>query len=184
MDADDDDFIPDTAWGRIMAKANNDESGEWTFVHGTAFHEGALRCLRPERLPSGLSQPAIAPGVCCLAFAAELYLKALHAINGKTAHGHKLANLFSSLPEASKNSVVTSHQGSTGRDADALQQDLAGVNNSFVEFRYVFETQGRDLHVGHLQYFTLCLFNEVLRLKPNWAPENRARFEETPGLCG
>jgi hypothetical protein len=171
--------------GRTTARAaDKAEPGHWMFIQATAFHEGALRCLAPRVTSSGFAQIAVAPGVTCLAFAAELYLKVLHTISGPTPHGHRLQDLFEQLSQPLRKSIEARYERLTERTATHFAKDLQAISNTFVLWRYVFERDESHLYVEHLQYFAKALFEELVQLKPLWAPEDAKRLGEIPGLAG
>lgn len=180
-----DDEVRDYGLGRTTARgSDNDEPGQWMFVQATAFHEGALRCLEPRVLPDGFAQIAGAPGVTCLAFAAELYLKVFHTIGGPTPRGHRLEGLFKSLPQALRTCIEGRYEKLTARTASIFAKDLEGISDTFVLWRYVYERDETHLYVEHLQYFARVLFEALVHLKPLWEPQNVSRFRQIPGLAG
>lgn len=171
--------------GRTTARRiDNDEPGQWMFIQATAFHEGALRCLAPRVMLNGFAQVAVAPGVTCLAFAAELYLKVLHTISGPTPHGHRLQDLFEPLSQTQKTSIEGRYERLTRRSATIFAEDLEAISNTFVLWRYVFERDETHLYVEHFQYFARALFEELVQLKPLWEPQDAKRFGGIPGLAG
>ena len=175
----------DEGLGRTAARGDhNDEPGQWMFIQATAFHEGALRCLAPRVMANGFAQIAAAPGVTCLAFAAELYLKVLHTLSGPTPHGHRLQDLFEPLSQTLRKSIEGRYERLTDPIAVNFSKDLEGISNTFVLWRYVFESDETHLYVEHLQYFAKAVFEELVQLKPLWEPEDAKRFEEIPGLAG
>lgn len=89
------------------------------------------------------------PAIVCYAFAAEVSLKLLHSLQGKTVRGHDLAQLFKSLPAAIKADLRARTQWP---EADFFKE-LGRIATAFVEWRYVYESAGRALNFLFLKNF-------------------------------
>jgi hypothetical protein len=107
----------------------------------TAAHLHERDLLKAPR--NGLS---IAPFVVNSAFAIELYLKTLHELGGTSIRGHELLELYDRLSDATR-AVVVKHAllnatgyGVTLTTADQFRSFVAELNNSFVDWRYCYET--------------------------------------------
>jgi hypothetical protein len=92
---------------------------------------------------NGLS---IAPFVVNSAFAVELYLKTLHELEGTAVRGHEVLDLYDRLNDATR-AVVVKHalENASGygvklTTADQFRSFVAELNNSFVDWRYCYET--------------------------------------------
>ena len=143
------------------------------------FHSGALNCLTIREVPG---QDAIevdmAPGIVCLAFAAELYLKTLHlARTGKAPKGHKLHVLFGNLPADLSARIGSRYSARSGRSASEFSADVQGFGNAFAEWRYVYETDAPiHLELGRLMLFVATLFEAIHIERRRWPNPNAERF--------
>lgn len=82
------------------------------------------------------------PAIVNATFACELYLKALNSVaaDAPGKNGHKLTNLFSSLPEECKNRLREAFCKEVhGRVS--LDDTLEIHSNAFSEWRYAYEPQ-------------------------------------------
>lgn len=109
------------------------------------FHAAYERCLvAPNGVPeicTPINQrvlPLSSPAYVCVAFAAEIGLKALLRREGVVARGHDLKKLFDQLP--------TNLQFEIRRQAapyvEEFDSDLEKAKDAFQELRYVFEYAG------------------------------------------
>ncbi len=107
----------------------------------TAAHLHERDLLKAPR--NGLS---IAPFVVNSALAIELYLKTLHELEGTTIRGHELLDLYDQLNDATRTVVVkhafenASGYGVKLITADQFRSFVAELNNSFVDWRYCYES--------------------------------------------
>lgn len=139
------------------------------FLLAVDFHEAALRSGAPVRDPLGAPVLALVPMLVAYAFASELYLKSL-APSGRGAgvKGHKLNVLFSRLDDRTKEKVSAGYSLKTGRDRATLERDLRELADAFVEWRYVYEVDGRQLHANLLIAFALTIYETICQLRPDW----------------
>lgn len=115
------------------------------------------------------------------AFCLELYLKCLLMLEtGKQAHGHKLKALFEGLSATNQAKVQTYYDEDLGPDKSVTVQvrgktytsDLNGVllatDNSFVEWRYLFEEKYDPKPILGWQSLRAALCRLILELRPDW----------------
>lgn len=88
----------------------------------------------------------VAPFVVNSAFSIELYLKTLGQIHGTSLKGHKLLELYDSLPAEAHRAIEVAIPASAQKrkleDSINLREFISELNNTFVEWRYCYE-------VGH-----------------------------------
>lgn len=137
------------------------------FREAVNFHESAQRCFEQRKGEDGGYAFSFAAGVVGLAFASELYLKALYHIEtGKTRQGHRLNVLFVSLrPETQQLVRRRYNQRRKGSGSD-LDRDLATFANAFVEWRYIYEMKTGELDVVGLGQLASSLYETCLKVRP------------------
>lgn len=85
----------------------------------------------------------------CLAFAVELYLKAVFEILGSKKRGHKIHELFNKLPSDIQNTIFRIHmQNVHGATLDSYKKQMRIIRNGFEEFRYSYEYKELSYHTG------------------------------------
>lgn len=93
----------------------------------------------------------IAPFVVNAAFSAEMYLKCLLEISGKNVHSHTLTTLFKALPNKLKDKINKKKKQLEAEydvEGDVLfKEHLKNINNAFVNWRYVHETNNEYVHI-------------------------------------
>ena len=89
---------------------------------------------------------SIAPFVVNSAFSIELYLKTLHELQGVTARGHALLELYDTLSDVARDTVfrfALEHAPEYKvklNTREEFRSFVAEMNNAFVEWRYCYET--------------------------------------------
>jgi hypothetical protein len=116
------------------------------FRQALSFSTTAAHLHRQDLLKAPRNGLSLAPFVVNSAFAIELYLKTLHEIGGTSIRGHELLDLYDKLSDATR-TVVIKHAlaNATGygvslTTADQFRIFITELNNSFVEWRYCYET--------------------------------------------
>jgi HEPN domain-containing protein len=133
---------------------------------------------RDFRIGSGMLAERFGPGVFPLrttvvtsAFSVELYLKCLLLLTtGKVPKLHKLAELHDALlPETkdlanAKYHAIAPHSGQ-------LRDALAEHNDTFVEWRYLFERQDKPFTLNYRSLLdaATCLHETTVSLRTEWA---------------
>jgi hypothetical protein len=108
-------------------------------------------------------------------FSVELYLKSLMILLKKEYHtGHDLESLFKKLPLDSQESILEYYKSNFilyrrnmrthGMEKPDLMQLLREAKNTFVDYRYQFESSNN--HPYELSHFAFCVRNEILKHKP------------------
>ena len=83
-----------------------------------------------------LTVPFIVNGAFCI----ELLLKAIHTSLGRNEFGHELLDLYSRLPNSSRESVSDRFTSEVETSKfETLDSALSSINTSFVEWRYMHE---------------------------------------------
>lgn len=144
--------------------------GDQIFANALDFHESAQRCFE-NREQNGRSNFPVMPGIVGLAFACELYLKALFVMETgqpKAAGTHRLNVLFGKLTDKSREAIIERYsyrrRGVGGLD---LMADLLTFSNAFVEFRYVYEQKSAEIDVTGLAQLTSSLYEAILQMRPD-----------------
>jgi hypothetical protein len=145
---------------------------EQTFLLGIEFHEAALRAGQKQTDLSGAPVDALCPMIVSYAFAAELYLKSL--IRTKV-RSHELDGLFKALSSPTRKKIETAYGARTGRNHRALESDLKEMGSAFLDWRYVFEGEGQQIHTNLLISLAKSLLETAKFDNPSWA--NQARHE-------
>lgn len=100
-----------------------------------AYFHSEERCEELRQLEPGKIQMLLLPAVTNRAFASELYLKALLGLEGISAWGHDLNELFSQLTQQRKDSIRVAAK----LDPALFEKELKENANLFVEWRYLYE---------------------------------------------
>jgi hypothetical protein len=134
------------------------------------FHEAAVRCGVEDKDPLGAPVIPLCPMIVCFAFASELYLKSLAGLRGGLGptDRHKLNMLFGRLSDQVKDEIAGAYEARTGRPRTTLESDLNELAKAFVEWRYVYEADGRQLHTNLLIAFALAVYETVRKLRADW----------------
>lgn len=143
------------------------------FNSAIGFHEAAVRT------GSGIYNPAshkvvapTAPTVVNTAFAAELHMKAIALRRLPDVQGHNLEWLFNKALNQEERETIAKHfKAQTGRGLDELSADLAGIAPAFVEWRYVYESDKRNIDAEALHEFAKAAYLAVRELEPSWPVE-------------
>lgn len=118
---------------------------------GKCYLDAAKKCNEPKIECVGWSHHLLIPIVTNMAFACELFLKAILKRNNKEIKTHKLMVLFEELPEDIKRKIVNSE------NEKDFRIKLDNVSDLFAEFRYIFER-----YPCSIEYKFLCDFSEKL----------------------
>ncbi len=85
----------------------------------------------------------------CLAFAVELYLKAVFEALGAKQKGHHIRKLFDRLPIDVQNELFNIQMKSVyGATLDDYKKWINIISNGFEEFRYSYEYKELEYHRG------------------------------------
>jgi hypothetical protein len=89
---------------------------------------------------------SMVPFVVNSALSIELYLKALHRLADKSLRGHHLLDLYDSLPNETRNTIVEAAQREgpgyqvVVTSAEHFREFVAELDTAFVDWRYCYET--------------------------------------------
>lgn len=155
-----------------------------TFALGMNFHEAAIRAGETRLDSSGKPVDALCPMIVSYAFAAELYLKALSL---RPIKNHRLNVLFSRLDSETRLAIEVTYMTISGRSSAELQADLRALASAFVEWRYIYEGDGLQVHTNLLIAFVKSTYRAIRTLRPAWevSPDAQERFtanEVTPSM--
>ena len=108
----------------------------------------------------------------CLAFAVELYVKAVFEVLGTNQRGHNIRELFKKLPEDVQKRIFKIHMpNSYGATLESYKEKMDIISKGFEEFRYSYEHQSLTYHRG----FALKMIDAMKQVI------NEERAKKTPG---
>lgn len=113
---------------------------------------------------NGLS---VAPFVVNCAFSLELYLKTLAQIHGASLKGHKLVELYDSLPLEAHKAIEAAIPGLEKKwklEGNIVFRDyISELNNGFVEWRYCYEVGKTNMVRIEPTIFAMEVLHEACR---------------------
>jgi len=110
---------------------------------GLEFMESAGRAFKGYSVSGKRLRTLVIPVVVNYAFAAEVNLKLILLSVGKQVRGHKLKSLYDLLPLELKDEIK--REAKIGRMN--FDTELARISDAFVDWRYIYETEGKSLNV-------------------------------------
>ncbi|HML35945.1 MAG TPA: hypothetical protein PKA19_00765 [Bacillota bacterium] len=122
-----------------------------------AFYIGYCRCNEQRILGPNRFEWPVAPVIVNAAFACEIYLKVLNQIAGKEMKGHHLDVLYDALPRDEQDKIRKELKLITS----VFNEKLKKISNSFVDWRYIFETPELEIDLQFLTDFMEVLRGEV-----------------------
>ena len=149
------------------------------FIHARDFHENAQRSFEHRTGLDGRNNFPIMPGVVSLAFACELYLKALYVLEtGNTRQGHRLNVLYVGLSEPTRTYIKARYEHRRRGLQLVLEEDLLTFANAFTEWRYVYEGEQTPMDITGLAQLTSSLYETCIHLNPRFPvdPYTHDRF--------
>lgn len=166
-DSDIDAFLKHAAkqWAAQHPSSSSDQA---CFDTGVSFHVAALKCAIPEPIDGGGVSVPTSPVICCLAFACELYLKALLISRNRPSRGHKLEMLLNALEKADMLGIGKQYEQLTGRRKLVMVKDVTLVSDAFVEWRYIFESGTTTLSLARLSNIALAFYQHVRLSRSDW----------------
>lgn len=87
----------------------------------------------------------LVPCVVNGAFACELYIKGLLALQGDVITGHDLTKLFGKLSACAREDLKNSVGQKFTNSKDAFESYLNGIANAFKDWRYLYEGQSTSI---------------------------------------
>ncbi|MDE2309785.1 MAG: HEPN domain-containing protein [Betaproteobacteria bacterium] len=125
------------------------------------FFNAGYRCMANVCITPLITNSPMSPAIVCFAFSIELYLKLVHVLStGQTPKGHKLEELFSSLPESSRQSLAAKYGSAE------LPSHIATVSTAFVDWRYEHEHETLAVNPQVLINIATCCHKLARELKP------------------
>ena len=83
----------------------------------------------------------------CLAFAVELYLKAVFEVLGKKQRGHNIRKIFEKLPEEAQQEIFNIHMKNVHQATlEHYKERMDVISDGFEKFRYSHEHQSLTYH--------------------------------------
>lgn len=149
--------------------------GRPLFRQACSFHLSGLRALEPRKLSDGKTQVLLPPAIVNLAFACELYLKALLVADGRIPRGRTIGDLFGALAEPHR-------RGIEGEYGPGLAAEIDRFSRVFVDWRNVYEKMDLRILIGDLHRLVGCFHIYVADAHPEWPvhPDARAEIERAP----
>lgn len=121
-----------------------------------SFYKAFERCMEQRVLSEDKFEILVVPGTVNIAFACELYLKAILRESGNKTKLHNLEKLYVKLPDEIKNEIEKNFNG------DDFLKELKGICNAFVDWRYVYEKETIEINFAFLYKFAKVL-SEMLK---------------------
>lgn len=154
----------------VTGRAGPKKQCHVAFDSANAFYECALRCAEPvidPFNPAGKVAPG-SPTIANIAFASELYMKALIIAQGqKVPKTHRLDKLFNSLPNSHQQKVRKRYAQIARVGSMTLRQHLVELSNAFENWRYIFERTGH-VRLDRLFALATALYDVARNEKPEW----------------
>jgi HEPN domain-containing protein len=117
------------------------------------FFLASQRAFEPRPLPGGAKQILAIPGITCLAFAGELYLKSILTIEGSRASSHELTELFERLSHSTQEDI----RARLTLSEESMEAKLVGASDAFTTWRYVYEARAPEINLAFLRGFVDAL---------------------------
>lgn len=125
------------------------------------FFNAASRCFANVAITPRINNSPMTPGVVCAAFSVELYLKLLNLLaSGNLQKGHKLDELFSSLPVKEQQKVAEKYGNA------AIAAHIAEMSNAFVTWRYEHEHEALAINPSALLAIATACHMVAREMKP------------------
>ncbi|MGR9000394.1 MAG: hypothetical protein ACU88J_15300 [Gammaproteobacteria bacterium] len=112
-----------------------------------SFLVAADRSLEQRPVEPGHLQILFVPAIVSIAFAIELYFKSIITLENGNAKGHDLSILFESLSPKAQSTLIANLQ----INLSMFKQQMKGISNAFIEWRYIFEQQSASLDFQFLK---------------------------------
>lgn len=114
---------------------------------GKSFLSASNRCQVPVKIKDNEFEIPLIPSIVCIAFATELYLKAVLTIENNLVKSHELKKLFNALFKDTKDSIIQNLK----LTVTVFEMKLDEANNAFVEWRYVYEPKRKNVDIDFLR---------------------------------
>lgn len=127
------------------------------FMNAMAFHRASQLCSERRPLSDGSYESLAQPTIVNLAFAIELYLKAIHLKSmGSAARGHNLQQLFQSIGEDHRRGIVEQFNV-IDLGEHYFEAQLAAAASAFNDWRYAHEALSLSSRTIFLSRFAHAL---------------------------
>ena len=142
------------------------------FGHANSFAETAISIYKKHLVRSPFYGPAATPFVVNSSFAAELYIKTLHDLEGHSVRGHKLTDLYAKLSPEHKRLIDESAlavRQHFSDDVPDLTASIAMLNEAFEQWRYIYEKDRLEIHIPTVRFVLHTLHEAISRARENAA---------------
>jgi HEPN domain-containing protein len=148
------------------------------------YHDASLRCFE---LRQGDGQIPFLPmqGMVLQAFASELYLKALYAIEQQASppRWHELDKLFNKLDQTTQGNIAARYEARYG--SGVLADDLRTFSRVFQEWRYSYEfSGGHEMDAAGLAHLASALYEICAELRPDLVQSGATHDRLTAAIQG
>ncbi len=136
-----------------------------------AYYLGATIIMKPPSPSAPAAHLLIQPAVTCAALSLKLYLKCLHAFDGKDDDSvYRIAELYKSLADATKKRLLAKFDELSNRalSSDELIKRLAALDNAFVNWRYIHEEDAKSVNLEELEEMVLAAKATITAARPDW----------------
>ena len=129
------------------------------------FYKAYLRCSEYKPIGNGKVEDVFIPAYVNLAFACELYLKALLKLKGEKSINHSLLKIFNYLEKQDQSITdaiinLTNTMTSFGFTIDSFKFQLKTISNTFKKWRYCYEWRSNYMVINGLFFnvFSYALY--------------------------
>lgn len=114
---------------------------------GKSYLEASRKCNVPDIECIGWVHYLFVPIITNMAFACELFLKAILQRDGNKVKGHRLVTLFEQLEDNVKKDIVGTE------DMEIFIDKLTNISDLFVNYRYMYEDNISSINYNFLKIF-------------------------------
>ena len=127
------------------------------FTNGMLFHRASQRCSEQRQITGEKYEMLVQPAIVSLAFAVELYLKAIILKgSGKPGRGHDLKELFGTIPSPDRADILAKFVEIDLGEHD-FQAELSDAALTFNSWRYAHEVISISSRIIFLSRFAHAL---------------------------
>lgn len=147
------------------------QEAEVIFRQAVAYAAGAMainEVLTPDKTVDNF-EPL--PYILNLSFAIELFMKALLKCESKDCRGHLYLSLFDKLSDTNQRALLSAYRQkrrNTNMSQDEFRNEISSINNTFVQWRYVYESKNTTLRMRCLVAIANAAMDTNLKKQPTW----------------
>ncbi len=144
-----------------MRNTKKDKTKMSTDIKGIPFIAKSFllaseRCQEQRIKEDGKIEMLMIPSIVCLAFATELYIKAILENEGNPRKGHEIKTLISSLSKGKYEKIIQN----IGLSESDFDKKIDEINKAFIDWRYLYEKGAMTIDLSFLK----SILNEVKKI--------------------